>query len=98
MKKLRHLIKENAARRERYFQEAEQEIADKNLRLLQGLSLATAGLLLFFFAVTPLIIHGWTMTPQHAFFLPATLTFYAAAVYYRGRVQHQAHQWTVSAV
>ena len=85
MKKLRHLIKENAARRERYFQEAEQEIADKNLRLLQGLSLATAGLLLFFFAVTPLIIHGWTMTPQHAFFLPATLTFYAAAVYYRKR-------------
>ena len=74
----------------RYFQEAADQIAQQNLQLLKSLSLVTAGLLLFFFLLTPLILPHWTITPQHLFFLPASLALWVvSALYQRSTVSRR---------
>lgn len=83
MGKLLAVIREDLAKKRRYFCEARREIAEKNLQLLKTLSLITAALLLIFYAVTPLIIRGWVMTPQHVLFLPASLAFYGISALYQ---------------
>lgn len=83
MNKLIRLIKEDQAGKARYFREARQEIADKNLRLLKTLCPLVICLLLFFLAVTPLIIEGWRPMPQHLSFLPALLLLYGIVLLYQ---------------
>lgn len=65
-----------------YFHEERDQIAQQNLRLLKHLSLITAGLLLFFFLFTPLVLPHWTITKYHIFFLPASLLFWFISVIY----------------
>ncbi len=65
------------SRHGRYYREACREIAARNLRLSEAACLLTCGLLLFFYAVTPLIVRGWRPKPQHLAFLPAMLLVYA---------------------
>ena len=65
-----------------YFHEEHDQIAQQNLRLLKHLSLITAGLLLFFFLFTPLVLPHWTITKYHIFFLPASLLFWFVSVVY----------------
>ena len=77
--KVTQLLREDLERKKRYFKGAEAEIAEKNLRLIEVLSLVTAAILLTFFALTPVIIPGWTMTIQHFLMLPASLLLCAGA-------------------
>lgn len=79
MLKVIQLLQGDLERKNRYFKEAEAEIAEKNLRLMKVLSLVTAAILVTFFALTPLIIPGWTMTIQHFLMLPASLLLCAGA-------------------
>lgn len=79
MMKVTRLVREEVDRKNRYFREAETEIAENNLRLMKVLSLVTAAILLLFFALTPVIIPGWTITLQHALMLPASLLLCAGA-------------------
>ena len=79
MLKVTQLLREDLERKKRYFKGAEAEIAEKNLRLIEVLSLVTAAILLTFFALTPVIIPGWTMTIQHFLMLPASLLLCAGA-------------------
>lgn len=65
-----------------YFHEERDQIAQQNLHLLKHLSLITAGLLLFFFLFTPLVLPHWTITKYHIFFLPASLLFWLISVTY----------------
>lgn len=63
-----------------YFHEEREQIAQQNLRLLDHLSLITAGLLIFFFLITPIVLPNWTITPYHIFFLPASLIFWLISI------------------
>lgn len=85
MGNLRCILRDDLTKKRRYFREARGEITEKNLQLLKTLSLITAVMLLFFYLLTPLIIRGWTITPQHLLFLPAALTVYLIAVFYQKR-------------
>ena len=62
MNRIKRLICEDCAKKRRYFHEAEREITEKNLRLLKTVSLSIAMLLLFFYAVTPIILPSWHIT------------------------------------
>lgn len=63
-----------------YFREESDQIARQNLLLLKHLSLITAGLLLFFFLVTPVVLPNWTITLYHVMFLPASLLFWFISI------------------
>ncbi len=86
------VIREDFAKKKRYFRQAEQEIAEKNLHLMHSLSLVTAVLLLFFYGITPFIIKGWTITLQHILFLPAVLILHGIAALYQ-RVEPPRNQF-----
>lgn len=66
-----------------YFHEERERIAQQNLRLLEHLSLTTAGLLIFFFLVTPIVLTNWTITLYHILFLPASLLFWVISLVFR---------------
>ena len=95
MKKLFKRILENISLRRHYFCSAEEDIAEKNLNLLKTLSLAAAGILVFFFLFTPLIIKGWQITLQHILFLPAVLILYAIAAFYQKRKSRNCRTVTI---
>lgn len=65
-----------------YLKSAENEIAEKNLVLLQLSSLLNSILLVLFYIITPFIIKGWTITLQHILFLPAALLFFGISTAY----------------
>lgn len=78
-----------------YFHEERDQIAQQNLRLLEHLSLITAGLLIFFFLVTPIVLPNWTITPYHIFFLPASLIFWLISiVFQKKKVSCHLILWT----
>lgn len=68
-----------------YFYEDREQIAQQNLRLLEHLSLITAGLLIFFFLITPIILPNWTITPYHILFLPASLIFWLISTVFQSK-------------
>lgn len=76
MVSLKQYVKNDVEKKRQYFQSASPEITQQNLRLLQLASLSTVGFLLLFFLLTPLIIPGWKMTPQHFGFLPSSLVLF----------------------
>lgn len=73
-----------------YFREERTQIAQQNLRLLNHLSLITAGLLIFFVLVTPVVLPNWTITPYHILLLPASLLFwFMSIVFQKRKVSHR---------
>lgn len=66
-----------------YFHDERNQIALQNLRLLEHLSLITAGLLIFFFLITPIVLPDWTITPYHILFLPASLIFWLISIIFQ---------------
>ncbi len=88
MSHLLRAIRQNINSANKYFREAEAEIAKKNMQLLKALALVVIGLLLFFFVVTPLLIRGWTVSMLHVSFLPAAVALLALSMWYdrRGRL------------
>ena len=66
-----------------YFREERDQIAQQNLQLLKHLSLITAGLLIFFFLVTPVVLPNWTITLYHILFLPASLLFWFVSIVFQ---------------
>ena len=75
-------IRKDLDLKEAYFKSAENEIAEKNLVLLQISSLLNALLLVLFYIITPFIIKGWAITLQHFLFLPAALAFFIISTVY----------------
>ena len=73
MQKLLQYIHSEVMRKRIYFQNAAQEVAEKNLRLLKTVSIITSILLVLLMLITPLVIPGWVPTIQHILFLPVTL-------------------------
>ena len=66
-----------------YFRGERNQIAQQNLRLLEHLSLIAAGLLIFFFLVTPVVLPDWTITLYHILFLPASLLFWLVSLVFQ---------------
>ena len=83
MTSLMQYVKTDFKNKKQYFQAASLEIARQNLQLLQLASLSTVGFLLLFFLMTPLIIPEWEMTPQHFWFLPASLILFLVSLLYQ---------------
>lgn len=71
MKKISRFIQNELQQKQLYFQDAAQEIANSNLRLLKTISVVTAVLLVCLMLITPLVIPGWLPSLQHLLFLPA---------------------------
>lgn len=69
--------------KKQYFATAREEIAKQNLHLLQLASLSTVCFLILFFLLTPLIISGWNMTPQHFWFLPSAMLIFCISLLYQ---------------
>ena len=80
---LKQYVKIDNRKKKQYFRAASLEIAQQNLRLLQLSSLSTVAFLLLFFLLTPLIIPEWEMTPQHFWFLPASLSLFLISFLYQ---------------
>lgn len=80
---LKQYVKIDNRKKKQYFRTASLEIAQQNLRLLQLSSLSTVAFLLLFFLLTPLIIPEWEMTPQHFWFLPASLSLFLISFLYQ---------------
>lgn len=78
-------IRQFQAAQKQYFLLARQEVAERNLRLLQLLSLLTTGLVLLFIHISPLVIQGWKPTANHMVFLPVLLVICGAAQLYARR-------------
>ena len=76
------IIRKDLDLKETYFKSAENEIAKKNLILLQISSLLNVLLLVLFYIITPFIIKGWTITLQHFLFLPAALAVFIISTVY----------------
>lgn len=80
--KLVSMLKKDIEMKRLYFVNAEKEIAEKNLGLLRLLSFITCVLLLFFYSITPFIIPGWKISPQHLLFFPVVLLYFILAHFY----------------
>lgn len=84
LKRLLWSLRKENKNRKKYFRQAHEEITQKNLKMLQSLSITVIVLLLAFYIVTPLVIHGWRVTPQHFLIFPIAVLF-ALLVRWRGR-------------
>lgn len=82
MHRLKQILQEDIQKKRAYFQEAAQEIAERNLKMLKLLCPLTILLLILFISVTPLIIRGWHPTPQHLLFLPAMFLLFLLTTFY----------------
>lgn len=94
MNVLANVIREDFAKKKRYFRQAEQEIAEKNLRLMHSLTLVTVVIMLVFFAITPFIIDNWTITLPHILFLPAVLILHGISALYQHAEPISTHSIT----
>ncbi|MBQ5857671.1 MAG: GGDEF domain-containing protein [Peptococcaceae bacterium] len=73
MPEFKQFIQTESAHRASYFQNAAQEIAETNLRLLRSVSILASILLIALMLITPFVIPGWRPSLQHLLFLPVSL-------------------------
>ena len=82
-------IKSNVARRGAYLSGAKAENRSANMNVVCVSSVLTIVLLLFFLAIAPLALRGWTPSAYHVSLVPAMAVFTAAAFAYRARSVHR---------
>ena len=78
-------MKNERARRRKYFREAQWKIAEDNLRILMWTAVITVGLLLLFLLLAKWMLPGWHIAACHMAFFPVLLAFCGVVSWYRRR-------------
>ncbi len=78
-------MKNERARRRKYFREAQWKIAEDNLRILMWTAVITVGLLLLFLLLAKWMLPGWHIAACHMAFFPVLLVFCGVVAWYRRR-------------
>lgn len=87
-KNLRHsreMLRQFNQERRQYFEDARDENARLNLRMLKKISIFLIPFLIFAFFVTPWIITGWEISPPYFLIIPVVLGFAIYSVLYAKR-------------
>lgn len=87
-KRLQHskkLLRQFNEERKQYFEDAKEENARLNLRLLKKISIFLIPFLLIMFLVTPYIVIGWELKYPYVIFLPVVIFFAVYSVWYARR-------------
>ena len=88
MMELKQFVQKESVRRSLYFQNAAQEIAATNLRLLHTVSILTTILLIGLMLITPLVLPDWRPSIPHILLLPISLLFILLIHSYQKREIH----------
>lgn len=82
VRKAEEMLRQFNKERRQYFEDAKDENARLNLRLLKKINIFLIPFLFFSLLITPLIITGWTISLPYFLFIPAICVFSLFSVFY----------------
>lgn len=94
----RELLRQFNKERKQYFEDAKEENARLNLRLLKKISIFLIPFLGFLFYLTPYVITGWHISWPYVIFVPVALLFAIYSIWYAKRPQINANIANISCV
>ena len=94
----RELLRQFNKERKQYFEDAKEENARLNLRLLKKISIFLIPFLGFLFYLTPYVIIGWHISWPYVIFVPVALLFAIYSIWYAKRPQINANIANISCV
>lgn len=91
LRKAEEIFRQFNQERRQYFEDAKDENARLNLRLLKKINIFLIPFLFFSFIITPLIITGWRISVPYFLFIPVICGFSLFSVFYAKKPDISVH-------